>query len=1091
MGAVRFALKFRNSFFVLAILMLLAGAGAIVVAPKDVLPAVDIPVVVVVWTYNGLDTTDIVQRITNYSEFSLSSNVNNIKRIDSTSIQGTVTERVYFDPSVSIDLAITQVDSAMNAVRSRMPPGVQPPVIMRFSASSVPVIQLALSSTKQTLTKVFDYAQYRTRQRLAEVPGSTLPSPYGGAPRQVMVDLDLAALRAVGMTPLDVTNAVLKQNLAVPSGLAKIGEQQYAVRLNASPELVDQLNRVPVKVVDGQPVLLRDVAHVRDGAPPQLNIVRADGHHSVLLQILKNGSASTLAVVNAVKAALPDIRAAAPDGMKITPLFDQSVFVSDAIQDVVREAVIAAGLTGLTILLFLGSWRSTLVVLITIPLALLTSLSVMTAMGETINIMTLGGLALSVGILVDHATVAIENTYRMFEEGQPFRKSVVLGVSGIAKPALISTLAICAAFVAVFFLTDAPKYLFTPQAEAVVFAMLASYVLSLTLVPILIDVFVAREYAQHHGSAHGTGPATFEPAERRSMLTRSAAGLLRLLVLPLRPFFRGALAFRAAFEHAFAKFHRGYVGLLCAVIGHRVATLGVVLAVFVVTGALFPFVGQDYFPQIESSQMTLHIRTRPGMRIETTEKIFAQVEDVVRRTVPKDELGLILDNIGLPASNYNFAFLDASFVAYNDGQMLINLKGEHKPISIYEKRLRKILREDFPDVTFYFQPSDIITQILNFGTIAQIDVQVSGRHGAKDLAVAKDLVRQIAQVRGAVDVHLHQIVDAPQFYVNVDRRLASEMGLSEQTIAQNLNVSLSGSFQVSPNFWADPKSGTPYQLWVQTPEYRNATMTDLMNTPLAVHETGSGVPGIPILLSSVASLDRRPEQAVVSHVNTQPTYDVLASVQDSDLGSVRNAVERIVETEQGGLQAPDKIRIRGQIESMESAFSRLEIGLGIALVAVYLLLVLNYQTWGDPFVVLAALPLAFCGIVMSLFITGTTFSIPALFGAIMSVGVASANSILLVTFAKEHREASGCSAIEAALLAGQTRLRPVLMTASAMFLGLIPMAIGSGEGSEQNAALARAVLGGIAMGTCSTLIFVPFLYTLLRRNAVKPLEDYA
>ncbi|GLS43605.1 multidrug efflux pump subunit AcrB [Methylobacterium brachythecii] len=810
MGVVRFALKFRNSFFVLAVLMLLAGAGSVIVAPKDVLPAVDIPVVVVVWTYNGLDTTDIVQRITNYSEFSLSSNVNNIKRIDSTSIQGTVTERIYFDPSVSIDLAITQVDSAMNAVRSRMPPGVQPPVIMRFSASSVPVIQLALSSTKDTLTKVFDYAQYRTRQRLAEVPGSTLPSPYGGAPRQVMVDLDLAALRAVGMTPLDVTNAVLQQNLAVPSGLAKIGEQQYAIRLNASPELVDQLNRIPVKVVDGQPVLLRDVAHVRDGAPPQLNIVRADGHHSVLLQILKNGSASTLEVVNNVKKSLADIRAAAPAGMSITPLFDQSVFVSDAIQDVVREAVIAAGLTGLTILLFLGSWRSTLVVLITIPLAILTSLSVMTAMGETINIMTLGGLALSVGILVDHATVAIENTYRMFEEGQPFRKSVVMGVSGIAKPALISTLAICAAFVAVFFLTDAPKYLFTPQAEAVVFAMLASYVLSLTLVPILIDVFVAREYELHHAGAHGAEPADAD--KPRSILSRVVGPVLAVIALPFRPIGRAASRFRAAFERGFARFHTGYVGLLRAVIAHRIATLACVASVFVVAGVLLPFVGEDYFPQIESSQMTLHVRTRPGMRIETTEQVFSRVEDVVRKTVPKGELGLILDNIGLPASNYNFAFMDASFVAYNDGQMLINLKGEHKPISFYEKVLRKELRKDFPDVVFYFQPSDIITQILNFGTIAQIDVQVTGRHDIKDLATAQDLVRRISKVRGAVDVHLHQIVDAPQFYVNVDRKLASEMGLSEQEIAQNLNVSLSGSFQVSPNFWADPKSGTPYQL---------------------------------------------------------------------------------------------------------------------------------------------------------------------------------------------------------------------------------------------------------------------------------------
>ncbi|WP_342165385.1 efflux RND transporter permease subunit [Methylobacterium sp. SD21] len=1065
MNLVRFALKFRKSFYVLAILMALAGIGAITVAPKDVLPSVDIPVVVVVWTYSGLDATDMVQRITNYSEFSLSSNVNNIKRIESTSIQGTVTERIYFDSAVSIDLAMTQVDSAMNAIRSRMPPGVQPPVIMRFSASSVPVIQLALSSGTQPLTKVFDYAQYRTRQRLAQVPGSTLPSPYGGAPRQVMVDLDLAKLRAVGMTPLDVTDAVLKQNLVVPSGLAKIGRQQYTVRLNSSPLLVDQLNRIPVKVVNDQPVLLRDVAHVRDGSPPQTNIVRADAKHSVLLQVLKNGSASTLDVVNAVKAALPDIRAASPKGMTITPLFDQSVFVSDAIGDVVREAVIAAGLTGLAILLFLGSWRSTLVVLVSIPLCILTSLSVLVALGQTINVMTLGGLALAVGILVDDATVAIENTYRMFEEGHPFRRSVLEGVAGIAKPALISTLAICSAFSAVFFLSGAPRYLFVPQAEAVVFAMLASYLLSRTLVAILIDVLVAPEYAKHYGgAAHVPG--------RRPLLLR----------LPL--------AFRDAFERGFTRFHAGYVGLLGAVIRHPGRALAGVTCVFAVTAGLFPFVGQDYFPQIEASQMTLHIRTRPGMRIEEAEKTFAQVEDTVRQVVPKDELGLILDNIGLPASNYNYAFMDASFVAYNDGQMLINLKGEHKPISFYERKLRKMLRQAFPADVFYFQPADIITQILNFGTMAQIDVQVSGRHDAKDLAVARDLVRRISAVRGAVDVHLHQIVDAPQMYVNVDRRLASEMGVSEQSIAQNLNVSLSGSFQVSPNFWADPKSGTPYQLWVQTPEWRNDDIARLMNTPVSVHGTRDGEPGIPILLSNIATMQRQPEQTVINHVNTQPTFDILANVQDADLGSVRNAVERIVGEEQARLPAPDKIHVRGQIESMEGAFARIEIGLGIALVAVYLLLVLNYQTWVDPFVVIAALPLAFCGIVMSLFLTGTAFSIPALFGAIMSVGVASANSILLVTFAKEHREATGCSAVEAALMAGNTRLRPVLMTASAMFLGLMPMAIGSGEGSEQNAALARAVMGGIGMGTLSTLLVVPLLYTLLRRKPIKPLEDY-
>ncbi|GJD50082.1 Swarming motility protein SwrC [Methylobacterium crusticola] len=1089
MGLVQYALKFRISFYVLAILMVLGGAGAIIVAPKDVLPAVDIPVVVVVWTYTGLDTTEMAQRITTYSEFALSNNVNNIQRMESTTLQGVATERIYFDKSVSIDLAITQVVSAMNSIRAVMPPGVQPPVIMRFSASAVPVIQLALSSDKDSLTKVFDYGQYRIRQRLTQVPGSTLPSPYGGAPRQVMVDLDLHALQATGLTPLDVTNAITAQNLTVPSGLAKIGEQQYPIRLNATPEVVEALNQIPVRVVAGQPILVRDVAQVRDGAPPQINVVRSDGQHAVLMQILKNGTASTLEVVNNVKRALPDIRAAAPEGMRIETLFDQSVFVSDAIKDVVREAVIAAGLTGLTILLFLGSWRSTIVVLISIPLSILTALAVLAALGETINIMTLGGLALAVGILVDDATVAIENTYRLFEEGEPFRKAVVEGAAGIAKPALISTLSICSAFVSVFFLTDTPRYLFTPQAMAVVFAMLTSYLLSRTLVPILIDVLVAREYAAHHGGpGEPERPAAGAPRTRAG---RARAALGRGLARAGAPLLRLAGRFRAGFEARFARFHRGYVGLLHVVIGHRLATAATVLAVLGLSGILFTFVGQDYFPQIESSQMTLHVRTRPGMRIETAEQVFAEVEQVVREVVPEDELGMILDNIGLPATNYNFAFLDASFVAYNDGQMLITLKGEHKPISVYQKALRERLRASFPEVMFYFQPADIITQILNFGTLAQIDVQVSGRNAEKDLAVARNLERRLTGVRGLVDVHLHQITDAPQFFVDVDRRLASEIGLTEQQIAQSVNVSLAGSYQVNPNFWTDPKTGIPYQLWVQTPEYRNDSLTALRNTPLFVTGATGTQPGVLALLSSVATFHRVSEQTVVNHVNTQPTYDVYASVQDSDLGTVRREIDRIVQEEQRGLPAPDRIVVRGQIEAMDSAFFRLEIGLGIALVAVYLLMAVNFQSWGDPFVVLAALPLAFCGIVMSLFITGTTFSIPSLFGAIMSVGVASANSILLVTFAREHREATGCDAVEAAIAAGETRLRPVLMTAGAMFIGLIPMALGLGEGSEQNAALARAVLGGIAVATVSTLVFVPYLYTLLRRAPVRRLEDYA
>jgi multidrug efflux pump subunit AcrB len=1078
MGLVKYALKFRVSFYVLALLMMLGGVGAIIVMPKDVLPTVDIPVVVVVWTYTGLDTTDMAQRITTYSEFSLSNNVNSIRRMESTTLQGVAIERIYFEQRVSIDLAIAQVVSAMNSIRAVMPPGIQPPVVMRFSASSVPVVQLALSSQKQSEAQLYDYAQYRIRQTLTQVPGSTLPSPYGGAPRQIMVDLDMHALQGYGLTPLDVTNAISAQNLTVPSGQAKIGDFQYPIRLNSAPEAISALNVLPIKVVAGSPVLVRDVAFVRDGSPPQQNIVRADGRRSILLTILKNGEASTLTVVNNVKGFLGQIRAAAPDGAKIDLLFDQSVFVSGAIADVVREAVIAAGLTGLMILLFLGSWRSTLVVLVSIPLSILTSLAVLALLGETINIMTLGGLALAVGILVDDATVAIENTYRLMEEGHPFRESVAEGAAGIAKPALISTLAICAAFVSVLFLTDTPKFLFTPQALAVVFAMLTSYLLSRTLVPILIDVLVKKEYDSRFGE-HGEHSGHSEHGEHNAEPTAAAQS---------RPgFFR---RFHAGFERRFARFHTGYLGLLHVVIGHRIVTVAVVGVVFAFAAVLFIFVGQDYFPQIDAGELTLHVRTRSGMRIETAEQQFSAVENTIRQVIKPDDLGLILDNIGLPASNYNFAFGDGSFVANNDGQILISLKQGHAPTNGYRKTLRKVLAEKYPDTIFYFQPSDIITQILDFGTLTPIDIQVNGRNADKDLEVAKHIEARLRKVRGAVDVHIQQITDSPEFFADVDRQMAGEIGLTEQQIANTLNVSLAGSFQVTPNFWADPKTGIPYQLWVQTPEYRNDSLTDVGNTPLFVSAPGPTTGGVVTLFNNVAKLRRQSEQTVVNHLNTQPKYDVLASVQDRDLGSVSREIETIMQDEQKNLPVPDRISVLGQIADMHSAFTNLGIGLAIAMIAVYLLMSVNFQSWGDPFVVLAALPLAFCGIVMSLFVTQTTFSIPSLFGAIMSVGVASANSILLVTFAREHREQTGCSAAEAAIKAGETRLRPVLMTAAAMFVGLLPMALGLGEGSEQNAALARAVLGGILVGTCSTLLFVPFLYSVLRTGKAEALKDY-
>jgi len=1077
MWLVKYALKFRVTFYVISILILLAGVGAFIVMPKDVLPSVDIPVVTIVWTYTGLDTPEMEKRVTTYTEFALSNNVNGIRDMESTTLQGVTITRIYFQPDVSIDLALSQVTASTNSIRAVLPPGIQPPVVMRFSASSVPVIQLALSSTQENERQLYDYGQYRIRQTLTTVPGSTLPSPYGGQPRQIMVDLDLHALQAFGLTPADVTNAMTAQNVTVPSGLAKFGTKQYVIRLNSTPEAVATLNEVPIKVVNGSPILVRDVAYVRDGGPPQQNIVRQDGRRAVLLTILKNGAASTLSVVDTVKSMLPGIRAAAPKDMKITPLFDQSVFVSGAITDVVREGAIAAGLTGLMILLFLGSWRSTLIVLVSIPLSILASLSVLAALGETVNIMTLGGMALAVGILVDDATVAIENTYRLLEEGRAFREAVVEGAAGIAKPALISTLSICCAFVSVLFLTDAPKYIFTPQALAVVFAMLASYVLSRTLVPILIDVLVQGEHRQRQDRQQQPKEADAEP--KRGVLGKVSGAFGR---------------FHAGFERGFARFHRSYVGLLHAAVGHRWITLGVAGMIVACAALLFPFIGTDYFPQVDAGQMTLHVRAPPGTRIEQAEKLFQRVEDTIRQVIPQRELGTIIDNIGLPASNYNFAFGNGTFVAYYDGEVLVTLNPGHASTIDYQKRLRVALQQRFPDTVFYFEPADMITQILDFGVPSQIDVQISGRHAAKDLQVAQAIANKLRMVRGAVDVHIQQITNAPEFYVKVDRARAAELGLTEQQIASDLNVSLSGSFQVSPNFWTDPQTGIPYQVWVQTPEYRNDTISAINNTPLLI-SAGTGpntaaTAGAMQLLSNVSTLQRGSEETVANHVNTQPTYDVYAAVQDRDLGGVESEITAVANDLQKQLEPPDKIAVRGQIQSKDRAFLHIGIGLAVAMIAVYLLMAVNFQTWGDPLVVLLALPLAFCGIVASLFVTQTSFSIPSLMGAIMSVGVASANSILLVTFARDHRERTGSSAVAAAIAAGETRLRPVLMTAGAMFMGLLPMAIGIGEGSEQNAALARAVLGGITVGTCSTLLFVPFLYSVLRRGEAKPLEDY-
>jgi multidrug efflux pump subunit AcrB len=1043
MGIVRFALRFPHTFYVMAALILVLGVSAVITTPRDIFPNINIPVVTVIWQYTGLTPQEMEQRITTYSEYSISANVNDIRNMESQTLDGISVEKIYFQPTVNLDLAVSQIVSATNAIRALMPPGVQPPIVVQYNASSVPVLQLSLSSDQLNEQQLYDYGIYRIRQALAPIQGITLPTPYGGKYRQIMVDLDPEALRAKGVTPNDVVNATNAQSLTLPSGDAKMGDKQFIVSTNANAPTIDALNELPVRQVGATTVRLSDVAHVRDGWAVQQNIVRADGRRSVLLTIIKNGNASTLDVVNRIKAALPDIQKAAPPGMNIQLLFDQSVFVQSAIDSVLSEGAIAAGLTALMILIFLGSWRSTLIVMVSIPLSILTSIAVLAALGETLNTMTLGGLALAVGILVDDSTVTIENTHRLFEEGVKFDTAVLEGAAGIAVPTLISTLAICCVFVALFFLQGAPRYLFAPLGMAVVFAMLASYVISRTLTPVIIRLLLRGEQGAH---AEGGG------------------GLLA--------------RFHDRFNQRFDRFREFYGWLLQGVLRRRILTPAIAGSVVAGAVVLSFFVGTDFFPHVDAGLIQIHVRAAPRTRIERTEQIFQAIENNIRQQIPARDLGPILDNIGVPQRVYNLAFTDGTTIGVNDGQILISLKDGHAPTADYVRKLRHELHQAFPDVLFYFQPADIVTQILNFGVPSQIDVEVQGQDRSSNVAVAQELRRRMAEVPGVVDGHIQQELDAPQMSYTIDRTRAQQLGLSLVSIANNLNISLSSSEQVSPNFWSDPKSGIPYYLTVQTPEYRIASMKDLNNTPLS--SASSVQAPVPNVLGNVAQAERRAVQSVYNHSNIQPVYDVYANVQERDLGSAARAIETIVHEMQGQLKPGNQIVVRGQIESMNSAFGNLTLGLIFAAIFVYLLMVVNYQSFRDPFAVILALPGAASGIVLMLFVTGTAISVPSLMGAIMSVGVASANSILLVTFARELR-AEGLSAVEAALVAGKTRLRPVLMTAAAMIVGMIPMAIG-GPGEEQNAVLARAVIGGVLVGTMTTLLFVPYLYSLIGRG---------
>jgi multidrug efflux pump subunit AcrB len=1049
MWIVRLALRRPYTFVVMGLLIVLLGGLAIATMPTDIFPEIEIPVVSVIWNYDGLTTEEMAARITTFSEYTISSAVSDVRTIESQTYPGVGVIKIYFQPNVDVEAALAQVTAVSQTILRRMPPGAVPPFIIQYNASSVPIIQLGLSSTQLSEAQLYDYGIYRVRQQIAPIPGITLPLPYGGKPRQIMVDLDPQALLARSISAADVSNAINLQNLTLPSGTVKLGAREYRVSLNSSPEVVAALNDLPVKYVNGAVVYVRDVAHVRDGFAVQTNVVRQDGRRSVLLTVIKKGGASTLTIVRQLKDLLPAIRASAPAGLEIKELFDQSLFVRAAVMGVLVEGAIAAGLTGLMILLFLGSWRSTLVVVTSIPLSILTSVAILSALGQTLNVMTLGGLALAVGILVDDATVEIENIHRNLGLGTRLVQAILDGAQQIATPAFVSTLSICIVFVPVVFLTGPAKYLFTPLAMAVVFAMLASYLLSRTIVPTLVRYLLA-------GESHDLGAA------------------------PAAPGLFGRI--HEVFQRHFERVRAAYVRALETALARRGRVFAVFAAVMASGLALLPFVGRDFFPSVDTGQFRLHVRAPAGTRIEETEQVFADVEAAIRRMIPKDEIELVIDNIGQPQP-INLGFTDSVTIGPSDGEILVALHPErHQPTERWTKLLRERLPREFPGVTFFSQPADIVSQILNFGLPAPMDVQVTGFNQQATHAVALEVAARVARIRGAVDVHMHQVVNSPSLHVNVDRTRAAELGLTQRDVANSLLVSLSSSAVVAPNYWSDPRSGINYLVAVQTPQNRVDSVNMLLNTALT-----TGRSGPPQLLGNLATLERREVPAVISHSNVQPVFDIYANVQDRDLGGVAADVQKVVDELRPTLPPGHTITIRGQVESMNSAFLRLGLGLIFAVLLVYLLMVVNFQSWLDPFIIITALPAGFGGIVWMLFVSHTTFSVPALMGAIMSVGVATANSILLVTFANDQMR-EGHDARSAARAAGATRLRPVMMTALAMIIGMLPMSLGLGEGGEQNAPLGRAVIGGLSVATFATLFLVPVVYSLLRRRP--PREDF-
>jgi len=1075
MWIVELALRRRYTFIVVALLIFIIGPLSVLRTPTDIFPNIDIPVLSIVWSFNGFSAEDMAHRVTSPVERALTTDVDNIEHIESQTLNGVAVIKVFFHPGADINRAIAEAAANSSSLLRNLPPGILPPLILAYNASTVPILQLALSSKTLSEQELYDYGNNFIRTQLATVQGAAVPLPFGGKVRQIMVDIDSRALQARGLSPLDVVNAVNAQNLILPGGTAKIGALEYNVNLNGSTQTVEALNDLPVSTSSsGQVIYVRDVAHVRDGYAPQTNIVRTNGTRSALLQIEKSGNASTLAIIANVKAMLPQIAAGLPKALGIQPVSDQSVFVSGAVSGVVREALIAAALTGLMILLFLANWRATLIIAVTIPLSILTSLIALSALGQTINIMTLGGLALAVGILVDDGTVAIENISHHLEAGTEKREAILLASAQIAVPTLVSTLSICIVFIPMFLLSGVARYLFVPLGEAVVFAMLASYFFSRTLIPTLA-MYLLRSAAQHSADAGK----------------------------PLGPFMR----FQHRFERGFEKFRDFYRRRLeWGVARPRVLAIGF-LGVCMGTAMLVPFLGQDFFPTSDTGEIRLHLRAKTGTRIEETARITDNVEARIRSLIPKAELGSILDNIGLPVSGINLTYDSASPIGNADADVLVTLNPKHRPTAQYVQTLRTALNTDFPGVSFGFLPADIISQILNFGLPSPIDIQIVGGDVNGNRAAATKLVARLRQVQGLVDLRIQQPDDAPAINIDVDRTEAMKAGFQQRQIGQNLLIALSGSSQTTPNFWLNPKNGVSYPLATMTPQYTVDSLDALRNIPLAGASSGAGggsasaagagaaagaSPGVPgaaksQILGSLGTLDRGSQEAVISHYNVQPVIDIFGSVQGRDLGGVAREITGFVDQARGSLPAGSSIVVRGQVQTMQSSFTGLLTGLGFAVLLVYLLMVINFQSWIDPLIIISGLPAALVGIVWMLFVTGTTVSVPALTGTIMCIGIATANSILVVSFARESLE-QGTEPLRAALDAGLGRFRPVLMTALAMVIGMLPMALGLGDGGEQNAPLGRAVIGGLLFGTMSTLLFVPAVFSavhgwLKRREA--------